>query len=840
MNYARFVRTLVFLVLIGHCLHAREPIPEDRGAAGLWQSLKRINNNARAMHITAHPDDEDGGTITLLSRGMGVEMTLLCLNRGESGANLVTGDFFDGLGALRTVELLKAAEYYGAKVRFTRFIDYGFSKNVNETFRNWNRDEVLRDVVRIIRTEKPHVLISRWQGMPRDGHGNHEAAGVMAQLAFDAAGDPKRFPEQIAQGLAAWQPQKLYSDNRREGDDWTVRVDSGVYDPVIGRSYAQIARDGLRNQRSQGAGSSISRPGPSVSYYKLLASRVGEAAKEKDFFERVTMESHPEVARHAAAARQAFSASAPALSVPHLEAGLAAARADGLNAKERQFTAALQQALGISLEALVEPENPPTGPFADFRGYEIFGVATPGQTFRVKAALHEQGARKVTLRKIELSAPKGWTVKPLPDHRFEVTVPMDAAPTRAYWKRGSVQETSYEIVAPELFSMPLPPAPVVAKATYLIGATEAAVESAAETSFIDSIGVQHRRTLVAGPPVSLRTGAEWGMLPLGRTESTLTVTVRNHVNGSSEGSIRLEAPQGWRTDPVSLPYSFSKENEESILSFKAIAPTLPDTRAFPLRAVATWKGREYRESFEAYTQPGLETVYLSQPAVQQIRAIDVKVVPGLRAGYVMGTGDEVPEGLRQLGIPVDMLDSAALATGDLSKYSTILLGIRAYAARQDVKTYNPRLLDYVKRGGVLVVQYNTQEYDKNFGPYPYSMTRSAEEISEEDAPVEMLDPNDPVFQSPNRITSKDFDGWVEQRGSKFMTTWDPRFKALLASNDTGQKPQRGGWLVARHGEGLYVYCAYAWYRQLPYAVPGATRIFANLVSLGAKDASWRK
>jgi LmbE family N-acetylglucosaminyl deacetylase len=834
------VRPITCILSSALCLYAREPIPEDRGAAGLSQTLRRLNSNARAMHITAHPDDEDGGTIAWLSRGLGVDVTLLCLNRGESGANLVTGDFFDALGALRTVELLKAAEYYGARVRFTRFIDYGFSKNVAETFRNWNREDVLRDVVRIIRAEKPHVLIARWQGTPRDGHGNHEAAGVLAQLAFDAAGDAKRFPEQIAEGLAAWQPSKLYSGNRRETDDWTIRVDSGVYDPVIGRSYAQIARDGLRHERSQGAGSAISRPGPSVSYYKLLASKVGEPEKETDFFARVAAESNAETGRHAAAAARAFSAADPAASVPHLKAGLEAARAGGLKAKERLFSKALEQALGISLEALVEPANPPTGPFADFRGYETFTAATPGQTFRVKATLHEQGGRRTALRRMELEVPKGWSVKPLQDGRFEVTAPIDLSPTTAYWKRGSIQETAYQITAPELFSSPLPPPPVRARATFAVDGTETFVESPVETSFIDSIGVQHRRTLVAGPPVSLRTGAEWSLLPAGRAETTVTVTVRNHVDGASEGAVRLDVPPGWRAEPASRPYSFAKENEESILNFQAIAPASAGAGAFPVQAVATWKGREYRDSFEPYTQPGLETLYLARPAVERVRAVDVKVAPGLRVGYVMGTGDEVPEGLRRLGVPVDMLDSAALATGDLSKYPAILLGIRAYAARQDVKTYNPRLLDYVRRGGVLVVQYNTQEYDRNYGPYPYSMTRSAEEISEEDAPVEMLDPGDPVFQWPNRITAKDFDGWVEQRGSKFMATWDPRYKPLLASHDTGQQPQRGGWLVARHGDGLYIYCAYAWYRQLPYAVPGATRIFANLVSLGSKDAPWRK
>jgi hypothetical protein len=219
--------------------------------------------------------------------------------------------------------------------------------------------------------------------------------------------------------------------------------------------------------------------------------------------------------------------------------------------------------------------------------------------------------------------------------------------------------------------------------------------------------------------------------------------------------------------------------------------------------------------------------------------VDVKMVLGLRTGYVMGTGDDVPQTLRQLGAEVDLLDTAALASGDLSRYSTILLGIRAYAAREDVHTYNARLLEYVKNGGVLVVQYNTPEYDNNYGPYPYVMGRRPEEVSEEDSQIEILDPSDPVFTTPNQITQKDFEGWVEQRGSKFLESWDPAYKPLLATNDSGQTPQRGGWLVARHGKGLYIYCAYAWYRQLPYAVPGGVRLFANLVSLGAKDAPWR-
>ena len=277
--------------------------------------------------------------------------------------------------------------------------------------------------------------------------------------------------------------------------------------------------------------------------------------------------------------------------------------------------------------------------------------------------------------------------------------------------------------------------------------------------------------------------------------------------------------------------------EESTLDFRFAAPR---SRLTTIDAIATVDGREYREDFQAIGQPGTEYVYLAPPAKHAIRDVNVEVSKNIRVGYVMGTGDSVPSAFEQLNVPYDLLSAEAIASGDLSQYSTILLGIRAYAARPELRKHNARLLDYVAKGGVLVVQYNTQEYDGNFGPYPYQMTARAEEISEEDAPVEMLDPSDPVFQSPNKIDVHDFHGWVEQRGSKFLSMWDSRYKPLLASNDAGQSPQRGGWLVARHGQGLYIYCAYAWYRQIPYAVPGAFRIFANLISLGDREAAWRK
>ncbi len=816
-------------------LAARDPLPEDRGAAGLWQSLKRLQTNARVMHITAHPDDEDGGMLTLLSRGQGVDVTLASLTRGEAGANLVTGDFFDALGALRTVEVLRAAEYYGVRLRFTRFIDFGFSKNLAETFRNWDREQVLGDLVRLIRMEKPHVLIARWQGTPRDGHGNHEAAGVLAQLAFEAAGDPARFP-----GLPPWQPLKLYSDNRRENEPWTIRLDSGVYDPVLGRSYAQIAREGLRQQRTQGAGSAIARPGPSVTYYKLLASKVGMAEKESSFLERLEVAPSAEFAKPVDAAVKAFSLAHPEACAPHLAEALRVARRLGLSEKAQQAETALAQSLGLEAEALVDPDQPPEGPFAAFRPYETFALATPGQTFHVTVTFYQRGRGDAELRGVELAAPYGWTVTRTGPGKFRVEVSTNALPTKAHWRRQSVRENLYRIEPPAWFGRPLPPPPLMARITYVAHGVDAVLEREVETSFIDRLGVQHRRALAVGPAISVKMPAPFGALPLGRREYSLTVSVRNHRYGEAQGTLRLALPEGWRSDPAMAPFRFEKQGEETSVTFRLIPAATAAEGDHLVEAVATVDGREYRSTFTPITQPGLETAYLMEPAVQYVRAVDAKVAPGVRVGYVMGTGDEVPEGLRQLGVPVDLLDAAAVASGDLSRYPAIWLGIRAYAARPELKTHNARLLEYVKNGGVLVVQYNTQEYDHNYGPYPYSMTMRAEEVSEENAPVEILDPDDPVFRWPNRITVRDFDDWIEQRGSKFWTTWDQRYKPLLSTHDQGQAPQRGGWLVAPYGKGLYIYCAYAWYRQLPFAVPGAVRLVANLVSLGAADAPWRK
>jgi LmbE family N-acetylglucosaminyl deacetylase len=833
MNPSRALAALPFLLVLC-AANAAEPLAEDRGAAGLRQTLRRLENPYRVLHVTAHPDDEDSATLTYLSRGLGADVTIASVTRGESGANLITGDFFDELGVLRTLEFQEAARHYGARLRFTSFADFGYSKNLDETLKHWAPEKVLADLVRIVREEQPHVVLSRWRGDPRDGHGQHSAAGLLAQRAYEAAADPKRFPEL---GLPPWRALKLYADNRRENDDWTIRIDAGGYDPFLGRSYAQVARDGMRAHRSQGAGAAIAEPGPDLHYYKLIASEVGDAERESSLFERIGVQRNSDVEAAIHAAVEKFRADEPEAAAPALVRALQAARA-GPAGLERERTeellrTALKQALGIEFNAWVEPpdDGRPRSPFSPV---ETADVLTPGSRTRISATLH--APENVKARGIRIVAPEGWTTARVGEGIFELTAPPNAAPTPAHWGRASIWDVAYRYASKESWGTALPPAPIRAEAEVEIDGVPLTLESPVEARYLDRERIQRLRRVTVGPAVSVTFPTAAGVLPKAVGAYEINVGLEALADRAIEGELRIEAPRGWKVSPLSQPFELARAGEERLLTVTLTPPSSIAPGLYDIRAVASYGGQTSSSSFTRIHHPGLETAYAAHPAVHHVRLMDVSVAPGLEVGYVMGTGDAVPDAIRQLGAQVTLLDENALASGDLSAYDVILLGIRAYAAREDVAAHNARLLDYVEKGGVLIVQYNTPEYDNNYGPYPYEMTRRPEETAEEDAPVAILEPRDPVFAGPNAITERDFDGWVEQRGSKFMAEWDPRYKSLVETHDVGQDPQKGVWLAARHGKGLYIYCALAWYRQLPEAVPGAVRLFANLLSLGASDA----
>ncbi len=891
MNSRRFLCTLVLasLLVLAPPAGGGTALPEDRGAAGLWQALLKLRTTASALHITAHPDDEDGPMLTLLARGQGVRAMLLTLNRGEGGANRIAPYFFDALGMLRSLELQQSDRYYGVQQFHSRVVDYGYSKTLDESLTQWGGEEnVLRDVVRVVRRERPDVIISRFRGSPRDGHGNHQTAGMMARQVFEAAADPNRFPEQIAEGLRPWQPKKLYMNNIRpesrpeDKDLWTLVVHSGQYDPILGRSYYQIARQGLSYQRSQGAGSRPAAAGSYKTYYRLLATAESgnSPEQEKSFFDGLDISlagiaasagSHPPawlkdglaaISESVEAAVAAFDPGALAAPVPSLAAGLNATRSLRaevkqssldeagrdhilflLKRKEKQFQHALAKALALDLEVTVQPDNPPTGPFAAFITPDTFNHAIPGQNFAAGVRLVNRSSVEVTPTAVEIRVPESWqataeTVELSPlgyndvlSARFRLQLSQQAEPTRPYWHRDSIEEAVYQIDQPQHHTYSFPPPPAWGVVKLEVAGTSIKVKAPLRILRRDPTYGALRPPLTVVPALSVRFSGEHGIIPLGQQQYKVSVVVHSNAKGAAEGTVQLRLPSGWQSTPASIAFSFAKEDEEASYDFTLSVPAGLQKQAYTLEAVATYQGREYSEGYITITARDLGRFNLYTPARHHVRGVDVQVAEGLRLGYVMGSGDTIPQSLELLGIRPDMLGPADLATADLSGYDAIILGVRAYAVRPDVKTYNGRLLDYAKNGGVLIVQYQTTEYDNNYGPYPYTQTRRPEEVSEEDSPVTILAPDNPLFNHPNKITLADFDDWVEERGSKFLKTWDERYTALLETHDQNQEPQKGGWVYAPYGKGVYIYSAYAWYRQLPHAVPGAFRLYANMISL---------
>jgi LmbE family N-acetylglucosaminyl deacetylase len=855
-------------------VRAQMPLKDD-GVAGVWHKLQKLQTTASAMHTTAHPDDEHGGVLAWLSRGQGARVSLLTLTRGESGDNAIGVEMFDALALVRTEELALAGRYYGVDEQYYgTLVDYGFSKRLDETLEKWGAGRALADLVRVIRIERPLVMVSRFQGNARDGHGNHSAAGLLSREAFAKAADPAAFPDQIAGGLRPWQPLKLYTGGVREQEDWTLRVDAGAYDPVQGQSYAAIARLGLSFQRSQNGGRVGSQTGPAFSYYKRLESKVAAPDREQSFFDgidvtipgiyRALQRQAPEgaaklltaIEQEIRAAAGAFTIGDPSASAPALARALGAIReairllggdadvAHVLSIKENQIAAALHAVLGVRLEAIAQPAGSaaPSGPFSV---RPAMPPVVPGQTFTVRTtfAAAARGAANLEVNGVTIEARPQWRVvrdSPLADGgavrtgQFTVTVPEDEPPTRPHFSRSSIQDAVYTTADTPARHRAVADAALQARATYTVAGVP--LEMRVPVAGVESnvpYGLAFPALAVV-PALSVALTPNHAVVPLaGSGELTIAVELVNNREGTARGSVRLAVAQGWTATPSSQAFHFARGGERALYSFTVRAPA-QRSGSHRVAAVASLDGREYREGFQVIRHRDLETRRLYRDAVGVIHGVDLRVAPGLRVGYVMGIGDEVPAAVAQLGADVQLLGERDLASGDLARFDAIVTGTRAYAVRSDLRTYNRRLLDYVRDGGHLIVLYNTQELVPNvYAPYPGELTAAAEEVSEENSPIEILALQLPVLTAPNRITAADFDGWVEQRGSKFWASWDSSYTPVIATQDRGQAAQRGGWLQAPYGKGHYTYFAYALHRQLPHGVPGAYRLLANLLSLRA-------
>ncbi len=860
-------------------------IPVNRGSEALWQSLKKLHTRASLIMITAHPDDEDGGMLAYESRGQGARVALLTLNRGEGGANVMSPDYFDALGLVRTMELLAAGRYYGVDQYWTRVIDYGFSKTKAESIGKWTHDRVLYDVVRVVRTVRPLVITSVFVGGPSDGHGNHQTAGAMAQEVFKAAGDPSVFPDQIEAGLRPWTPLKDYAraPGGRRGNNLSVnlQIPEGTYDPVLGATYQQISREGLGYQKSQNGGSAIPDAGQMLSAYHRFGSAVPAQETEQSLFDGIDTSlmgiatlggsgdtgflknGLMQINTAVEEAMAKFFAQQPEGTAPALARGWTATRnlldAVGksglsdeakynirheLQIKTVQFNDALAEALGLSLSANVALEVESDSPFR--MDPDTFRVAIPGQKFVVKVRAVNQAATPVTLRALTVepsNSKEQWSVAPEKavapspiadakpvDERFRVTVPENAAFTRPYFSRPDIERSYYDIADDQFRNQPLAPYPLAAWAVFEYEGVPIRIGKYVQTTKRVTGAGTVSEPLAVGPAVSVQISPHAGIVPLASKSFSATAVVHSNVKGAAKGSIHLDLPSGWKSQPPSADFAFTADGEDQSVTFQVTPGNLAE-KPYQIQAIAEYGGRRYNEGYELTGYPGLRPYFLYRPAVYRLSGVDVKTAPNLRVGYVMGSGDEVPASLENLGVKPSFLSPADIASGDLSKFDVLLLGVRTYAVRDDLRTYNSRVLEYVKNGGVVVVQYNTPEFDHNFGPYPYVMTSNPEEVTDEASKVQILAPANPVFNWPNKITEKDFEGWVEERGSKWMKSWDPQYQALIETHDEGQELQKGGLLYAKYGKGIYIYNALAFYRQLPEGVPGAYRIFANMISL---------
>jgi LmbE family N-acetylglucosaminyl deacetylase len=891
------------------------PLAEDRGAAAFEQALKRLGTTASVMMIVAHPDDEDGALLTYLSRGLGVRATLLTLTRGEGGQNAMSADSDDALGIVRTSELLKAGEYYGAKQLWGTEADFGFSKTQEESFARWGHDRVLYDAVLAVRSERPQIIVSTFVGGITDGHGQHQVSGEIAQEVFKAAADSKVFPEQLKDGLQPWQPLAVYSmvpfapvtekgmfdyatgkwapakfHNYITGE-WVSGVPSsdvtlqvGMRDSALGRSYTQIAREGWGEQKSQYGGANPAVSGPSSTSYHLWAvapeakPAAHEQASDDDLFHNSKVHVDTSVTgmvRLAAGTAPEWLASGLAAideSLKELESGCpckqdaavahkvatvyrqtldlrgrvaeselnAQAKASllfELDTKIEQFQTALAELLGLDL--LAYRTNESTAQIGGFRGGsadETPRSVSAGEQFKVHLHTSSAGPEARLVKTwFESQTGEPWMhgdaiatagKGQVSDAIFSLKVPDHAESTKPFFTRPSIEQPYYDIANPAWRERSFAPWPLAAWAEFSYEGIPIRLGQVVQTlQRVTGPGGIYE-PLVVTPAIGVRVEPEARILPLDGNALPVRVTI--HTQSAADGTVELKLPAGWHAEPSEATFHRSSAGDTEPILFSVTAAAT-EAGGFSIEAVARSNGRTYETGWRSVGYAGLRPYNQYQPAAQRTRKVDVKLAPGLRIGYVMGTGDRVPDAIEGLGVTPHLLTADEITNGDLSAWNVIVVGIRAYSVRPELAAAQSRLDTFVRDGGTLIVQYQSSNFP---APLPLAMGRMPERVVDEQAPVKLLDPANRLLTWPNAITSADFDGWVEERGHSFLDSWDSGYTALTETADAGQDPQRGGLLVTHRGKGTYIYVAFALYRQLPELVPGSYRILANLLGAG--------
>ncbi|PYL59310.1 MAG: LmbE family protein [Verrucomicrobia bacterium] len=787
--------------------------PDQMDPGEIQLALQKLNVLGRVLYIAAHPDDENTNLMALWANGSLYDSGYLSVTRGDGGQNLLGPELGERLGIIRTEELLDARRIDHGKQFFTRAIDFGFSKTADETLRIWDHDKILADVVWVIRSFRPDVLVTRFSPEDHLTHGHHTASAILAQEAFVAAGDPNRFPEQLA-FVKPWRPTRLvwntspfFFKNRNLPFDPTglIVLEAGGYNPLLGKAYTEIAATSLSMHKSQGVGSPPRR-GARKEYFKLLQGQ----PMTSSIFEGVdtSWSRVPNSEPIATEIRQIiskFNPIDPAASVPDLlklrEAMSGIKDESWIPEKKADLDKIIAACLSLHVEVSTAIET-----------------FTPGQTAAIKLDAINRSNVPITL--LEVRFPNtGESIKidaALPSNELvtkdlSCRIPNDTAYSQPYWLRKPGTLGAFAVEDQRLIGLAENPPALPVEIVLQVNGQELRYFLATKYRTVDPVAGEVQRPIVISPPAFVTVADSVFVFV---TNEAKPVSVRvTAATGPVRGQLRLVVPQGWEVSPASIPIDLKAADAEMTAT------------------IVSTEGRDY--SFErvriSYPHIGVQT--LMPPAEAKLVRVDIRK-KGDRIGYVPGAGDDVPESLRQIGYSVKTLSEPEITAKNLAQFSAVVLGIRAYNTQDRISNWLPELFAYVKEGGVAITQYNTLADLKSNQLGPYALEISRDRVTDENAEVRILAPNHPLMTGPNKITPKDFEGWVQERGLYFPNKWDPAWTPILSCNDPNEKRLDGGLLVAKSGKGFFIYTSYSWFRQLPAGVPGAYRLFANMLSLG--------
>jgi LmbE family N-acetylglucosaminyl deacetylase len=856
---------------------AHAQAPKTYTSSDILLGLQKLDVVGSVMYIAAHPDDENTRLLAYLANERKLETSYFSCTRGDGGQDLIGPELREQLGVIRTQELLAARRIDGAHQYFSRANDFGFSKTAAETFTIWDKEQVLADMVWVIRQRRPDVLITRFPPDARAGHGHHQASAILAAEAFDAAGDPKRFPEQLKY-VQPWQPKRLYWNTGsyfvKPGEDMSgyLKLDTGGYNALLGQSYGELAARSRSQHRSQGMGSSASR-GEALDYFQFVK---GTPAKT-DLFEGIdqTWNRVPggaavgklvdEVVKKYDAANPSASV-AGLLKVRHaIYVGMFAnddSASRYYSEKNTQVEQLIKNCLGLYLEATVAQ-----------------AVVAKGQSFQINVEAINKSAIPVSITGIYGAGFKYDSTFVLPSDRLislrrKSEIKFSGEETQPYWlqKPGSVgmyavpeaisfpesTEAAGRTVAMKTGASHLPADEPRGSFEYLLTRQELIgmpenppalgvyfMVQVNGKRLLYSVPVQYKHTdpvlgelyqpLAVVPPVMVNIPAARAYVFADQQPKQVPVTLRAGQAGVA-GSLALQVPGGWQAEPATVAFNLKNKDDEQTINFtlRPLAGAAEGKAA--LRAVATIGNAQYSRGIQVIQYPHIPTQTLFPEATAPLVKLNVARGHTKTIGYLMGAGDEVPEALRQLGYAVSLLDPATDLTAErLAKYDAVVLGVRAYNVLDRLKTQQPELLRYVENGGTMLVQYvvNRGTVLPQIGPYP--LTLSADRVTVENTPVTFLSPGAPVLNAPNKLTPADFaTGWVQEQGLYYPSAWDSHYQTVIASHDPDETDKQSAILVAPYGKGRYIYTGLSLFRELPAGVPGAFRILANLVESGGK------